>query len=261
MDFEKRKKAADASIFLSEHPAYNSEQGSALFDGLWFMMAVCCKYGKTGDPDNVNEVTIYFEGENIEKYNDLFMAEYPEDYPYLNELHSVDIPYEEYYGEPWKEDHVEYWYETTFHVFQGNPYCKTDYLDQSKWGRYCGLIGGSLTFEDMLIDIKEKTENIFGCFDSHSFETDAEKAYFQKKWENFDITQSLINNDYMMVMVRPGLHNLRWLKWFMTTNYAKKHWAAYFGEWQANIDKINTLEPEKRKELLHHFNEQEAKDG
>lgn len=260
MDLEKQKKAADALEFLYNHPAYNAERGGALFDGLWFMLAICCKNGRFGDPNGNIDISVWYEGENKERFKDRFLKEYYEDYgedadlKALNSMYSIHIPYIDYYGEPWKEDHAEYWYETTFFVFDGDPYSRTDYYDPSKWMAYQALEDGSLSFEDMLIEMAEATKKIYGNFSCNSFKTAAEKAYFDKEQKDFDIeTSPLFSDDHMVVMPLPGLQNLRWLKWFMTTEYAKEHWGDCFEKWQKNVDKIYDLEPEKRKNLLRPF--------
>jgi hypothetical protein len=61
----------------------------------------------------------------------------------------------------------------------------------------------------------------------------------------------VFNEDY--VDIGQGLINLRQLKWFIATDYAKKNWEHSITEWQTYIDKIEKLEPTERKQILEKF--------
>ena len=160
----KRIKAIDALEFLRCHPAFSTDVfGDSLFDGAWFWMAKCCKRGRSEDSKRYG-VTIHRGDKGWRKYEDRFEEEYKDDDIPKNKQ-SIEISYEEWYGEPWVFDHVEYWYETTFFVFEGNPYGGTlEHIDIKKWGRYAGPQGGEKSFEDMVIDCAKKVKKAFGNF-------------------------------------------------------------------------------------------------
>ena len=158
-DQNKRIESIKALEFLRAHPALNADVfGDSLFDGAWFHMEKCCKRGKSEYCKNAG-ITIYRHTKGWEKYKDQFEKEYKNDLDTPKNLQSIDISYEKFYGEPWIFDHVEYWYETTFFVFMGNPYGNIKkQFDYTKWDRYAGPRGNANTFEDMLIDCAEKVK-------------------------------------------------------------------------------------------------------
>ena len=261
MEKEKRAEAAEALEKLRNHPAINPEvMGDSLFDGMWFHMTKCCKRGQAECP--VQEVTVYKGDKNWEKYKDIFDKEYKgEEY---DELQSIHIPYEEFYGEPWVFDHVEYWYETTFFVFNGNPY-NDEYMDYKNWARYGGPEGGADTFEDMLIQCWKEVKAVFGHFDKYKgFETEEEKAnhedhnMFVHEDESSSGSENMITSfplerDPDYVDVDYGLINLRWLKWFVETDFCKKEWDHSIEEFQTAINKIKECETEARKKILEKY--------
>ena len=254
MDLETKIKATEALNFLREHPALNNDGGDSLFNGSWFHMELCCKNGitKWGGDDGV---TIWKSNLNWEKYAEYF-RDNEEDY-LPTELHSAKVPYEVVYGEPWKADHMEYWYEICFCVFEGDPYSKDDRFDYTKWARYGGPEGGANSFEEMLIKAAAEVKEAYGNFDSYqSFITPSEKnnhmnvppMTFEPIPEKPHYSTGIFNHEYQDVS--QGLTNLRWLRWFITTDYAKKNWESNIPEWQNFVAKIETLEPEARKQIL-----------
>lgn len=259
-DQEKRIAAMDAMLFLREHVAISPEiNGDSIFDGLWFMMAKCCKRGKSefcGD-DGISVYAFEDDMEEAEKFADQFVKEHGEDWRTQELSPEIRVPYEEYYGEPWVFDHVEYWYETTFFVFEGNPYERFADMDYKKWGRYAGPQGGANTWEDMIIDCAAEIKKVFGDFsDYHSFYTKAEIKNHKDETPVFFVPADrkgckLMEWNDRHVHVDIGLRNLRWTQWFMETDYAKKNWEYHFKDWALLVAKIDELEPKERKEILH----------
>ena len=257
-DQDKRIEAINALDFLRNHPAISPEVlGDSHFDGMWFYMAKCCKRGKSDACKR--GVSIYRGEKGWRKFEDRFEEEYKDDTDTLKGLQSIDVSYEEKYGEPWVFDHVEYWYETTFFVFDGNPYYDLKYhMDYKNWNRYAGPQGGANTYEDMLISCARKVKKELGNFSLYKdFTTDEEKAN-HKKHSGFNFkkiksgkhkgfSRMLRNSDY--VHVDNGLINLRWLKWFIETDYCKKNWDYSIKELEQKVKKLDRI-PEKRAELL-----------
>jgi hypothetical protein len=222
-------------------------------------MVRCCKRGKSEWCKN-GGVSIFMGQKGWEKFKDRFDEEYKDDNETPDGLKSIDVPYEEMYGEPWEFDHVEYWYELTFFAFEGNPYKEPyeeqGYMDNAAWGRYGGPHGGANTFDDMLIECADKVKAIYGNFDSYNdFITDAEKE--NNKQDNFFLKETSDSTPYISMIRNPnyidvnnGLRNLRWLKWFIETDYCKKEWDCEMGKFRTLIAKIDELEPEERKRIL-----------
>lgn len=257
-DQKLRVEAADALDFLRNHPAINPEiLGDSLFDGMWFSMVPCCKNGKSEWAKK--GVTIYKGDEGWEKYKAQFDEEYKDDPN--EELQTIDIPYEEKYGEPWEFDHVEYWYELTFWVFEGNPYHESEYMDYKNWGRYGGPEGGANTFEDMIIECAKEVEKAFGKFNLwNDFRTTEEEKnnsdqimFFFEPCKDKPEYKEMIRNE-QHVDIHNGLTNLRWLKWFVETDYAKENWPEYSeGKFREYIKKIEEMEPPERKAILKRY--------
>jgi len=260
MEHDKNYKAYSSLMFLREHPSISPDiTGDSLADGVWFMMAPCCKNGRS--ESGKDYISINKGDPGWEKYKDKFDEEY-KDCP-DEEFQSVDVPYEEVYGEPWAYDHMEYWYEITFFVFDGNPY-ESDIMEQynpKNYMRYGGPHGGALSFEDMAIKVADEVKEIYGDWNSYpDFYKQTElKCQDVEDYGMFEAQNGLevnirkwkSNDNY--VDVNQGLINLRWLKWFIETDYAKKEWAEERLVWKKLVKKIDELEPQKRKDLLKKY--------
>ena len=256
MDLKTRLDASIALSFLREHPAFCNQGGDSICNGLWFMMMPCCKHGISEDAGK-RGITVYQGDVNFSKFNDLLVEQWDEaDLSHPSDILHVEVPYERMYGEPWSYDHMEYWYELTFFVFRGDPWDKEESWKMENYGRYGGVDGGGNSFEEMLINAASEVKKIFGDYQMyHSFYTEDELINQKTVEPMFSVpcvdrvgySQIIFNDKY--VHVNDGLINLRWLKWFMGTEYAKKNWDFSYTEWNGYIDKLNN-EPEKRKELL-----------
>jgi hypothetical protein len=256
-DLKQRLDAHNALYFLREHPAFAFENGDSLCSGLYFSMSPCCKHGYLEDARK-HGVTVYQGDKHFNEFSDLLVQQYTEEE--LNdpsEHLSVEVPYERMFGEPWVYDHMEYWYEITFFVFEGNPYCLENNWDIKKWGRYGGPSGSANTFEEMLIKAAKDVKEVFGDFNTcDHFHTPSEKR--NQSTEEFCFWLPVENEPHMREMksnekfvdVYNSLINLRWVEWFMTTDYAKENWKESFAQWQGFVDNIKHFEDQKRRDIL-----------
>ena len=268
-DQKKRIKAANALEFLRNHPALNPEvMGDSLFDGAWFDMARCCKRGLSeGAKRGVN---IYRGDKGWERFKKRFDREWEEDYgdrDWKNEeeyktyrdTQFIDVSYKEKFGEPWRFDHVEYWYELTFFIFEGNPY-NDEYIDFKKWMRYGGPEGGANTFEDMIIKAARDAKKAYGNFNIYKdFITPEEKKNNEEESMFIRDADGRINlnlkRNSNYAPVYNSLINLRWLEWFMETDYCKKNWTNYKPHdklFKSLVKKIDRV-PKKRAEILARY--------
>lgn len=246
--------AKDALDFLRSHPAFAFESGDSLCNGFWFIMAPCCK---RGHPDTVDKhgVTVYRSSPDWCKYEDLVDEE---DRNNMSPWVSVEVPYERMYGEAWSFDHMEYWYETIFFVFEGNPFKSEETYDATKWGRYGGPEGGANSFEEMLIEAAKEVKSAFGDFNVYdSFTTNEEKRNHKEvdpmlfnSCNTPGCKQIEFNKEY--IDIYDSLINHRWVEWYMTTEHAK-NWSENHGEWKTFIENGKLLEPQHRKDILAQY--------
>ena len=119
-----------------------------------------------------------------------------------------------------------------------------------KWDRYGGPEGGANSFEEMLIAVADDVKSAFGDFNFYdSFMTDAESKnhedvepmFFEPVSDKPGYKSITFNDEY--VRIGQGLTNLRWLKWFMDTDYAKENWNSQLNGWKVLVSKIDELEP------------------
>ena len=263
-------KAVEALEKLREHPAIAPEVlGDSLFDGMWFHMSKCCKNGQAEYPGNQDKV-VHKGEKGWEKWKDLFEEEYKDD-P-MAEFQCVSVPYEEYYGEPWVFDHVEYWYEIVFFVFTGNPYDVKENYDYKNWGRYGGPEGGANSFDEMLIQCWEDVKKVFGDYKWEDFDTPEEianhedhhafllnglfgmPAEAEAEAEELPVGSVPLIRDEEYLDVTNAMYNLRWLDWFRKTDYCKKNWCGdSVEEFEKACSKLKECEPEKRKSILKKY--------
>jgi hypothetical protein len=242
-DIKIQVKAKEAFDFLNSHPALiNPAFNSSVFGGaIWFFMAKCCKNNLA---DSAGQVSIYRGMKGWEKYQNKFDKLYKDDDLPKN-LQSIRVPYKDYYGYPWVFDHVEYWYETTFYAFHGNPYSKDDDYKVENWHGYCGPQGGANTFDEMIIKCANRVKEEFGNFDAYySMHTKKELANHKKNMpmlfkpiKGDKRGCSLMLNNPKYIHISDGEINLRWLSWYNQTEKCKKNWAGEFDPLIAKLKK------------------------
>ena len=223
------------------------------------MMAPCCKHGIC-ESGGKHGITVYQGDDNFSKFNDLLIEQWNEaDLINPPDVLSVEVPYERVYGEPWSYDHMEYWYELTFFVFTGDPWDEKESWKMENYARYAGPEGGANTFEEMLIKAAADVKEVFGDYQIYkSFYTKAEinnqenvaPMFSTPCTDHVGYSQITFNDNY--VKISDGLINLRWLKWFIETDYAKKNWNYSESEWRTFLEKLNH-EPQERKDLLKSY--------
>jgi hypothetical protein len=231
-DFERLQlKAREALNFLECHPAMNDNIWPVI---PWFSIQTVCKRGYCESAKR--GVRVYRDSKDAPR----FKKEFDEELKEFNEaeikqqgaLISIDVPYKKLFGEEWKFDHVEYWGELTFYMFSGKPTGKR-WFDRANWQGYCGVEAGGRTFEEMIVKITEKFKKAYGDFDKQDFLTKEEKENNKNK-SPFDFkpfvkdgirySRMLSNKEYKHV--NDAELNLRWQKWFKTTENYKKNWAS-----------------------------------
>lgn len=271
---QKKLEAIKAIDFLHSHPAFSPEiSAENICEGLTFWLSPVCKNGYNECVKDLG-INVYIDSELGRKYKHLLEEEWErEGITDENEklFSPVEVPYETIFGYPWKFHRVEYQWELTFFVFEGNPYKLKDSYDYKKWGRYAasyyGSEGGAETFEDMIIDVAKHVKKEFGDFSFESFMTPQEIANHNEERpflstdpdDDLDKikTHSVVWNT-KHVDIYNGLINLRWLDWYLnhkTEGVIAKDWAeSTLKGWKKNIAKIEKLMPESRREILAKYN-------
>jgi hypothetical protein len=175
-------------------------------------------------------IGLYYNKENYKKYKKLFDTAIKEDVPEpgMKIFTKIEVPYEKHFGEPWKFDHIEWWGELSFTLFTGKNVNK--YYDIKDWGSYQGVSVTANSFEELVIATAAKFRKIFGNFSEEDFLTDREKKNHEKE-SPFDFTPLKNKKGYnemkqnkKYLKVTAAEINQRWKKWFLKTDYAKKHW-------------------------------------
>ena len=252
-DQQKRIKAMNALTFLRSHPAVNPDcRGDSLFDGSWLHMAKCCKRGM--DESCRKIMTVYRGDKGWENLKHRFDKQYKNDTETPLDLQSIYATYKEVFQEPWVFDHMEYWYEITFFVFQGNPYNYSECQELKNWGAFVGPESGARTFEDMLIDQATEVKKAYGNFDKYKdFILPFEKknhetnSLFQEKNLTSKKYSLIRNKEYLEIT--SGMTNLRWLQWYVKTDHYKKTWDKYLDGRVKALDKI----PVSRQRLIEKY--------
>jgi hypothetical protein len=242
----KQQQAKKALDFLRGHPAFNHDGGDSMFDGMWFHMEECCKHGKSKYCGKTG-IDVYDDSKDAQKYKKYFDKEYKDNHD--EKFKKVEIPYEVYYGEPWKFDHVEYWYELTFFVFNGDAWDIKEDWKPENWHRFGAPMGGANDFDSMLIKVANVVKKTFGNFSIYdeSFETKTEKEYKKNLYKK--PLMEILNKDYAHIPT-DGMKNLRWLAWFIKTPYCEKNWKEYIPEWQKLIDKSSIIPDAVNKKII-----------
>jgi hypothetical protein len=205
---EKKLKAVAAIDFLYYHPAISPEiYNSDISDGVSFSLHPVCKNGYSDC--SKSGVTVYSGSKLGEKFKEELEKECKEmgiiD-PKDREIVSVQIPYEKAFGYPWAFDHVEFWWELTFFVFDGDTDNFVHSFDYNKWIRYSGDyilpdLPSCLSFEDMVIQIADAVKEMFGDFNkSEDFRNEGETE--TDKYGN-------------LLPIHEGIINRRWLNWYI----------------------------------------------
>ena len=239
------EQVVDALSFLENHPAISKFSGLSLFgNNFFFGISKCCKNNRW--EDSRKEVTIYRTDENYLKYKELFDEEETKCKDEIEKKYcSIDIPYQKMYGEPWVFDHLEYWAELTFHVYNGKTFSSNDEYDDKNWLGYCGFnVSSMVSFDDMVVHAAVKVKEIFGDFEYERFPLltteevanhNNEHMFIHISAEEGADAEDLVtmkhNPNY--IDVSDGKQNRRWLEWFVKTPYCRKEWGEEFDKFLA----------------------------
>jgi hypothetical protein len=235
MDEKNSDKLLKAWGFLNDHPALiGNSLGNSLSNYFWFSPYSVCKRGYLKE----GPISIYLDSKHRNgRWEKEFKKKFGDK---IEKFDCIYKSYKEVFEEEWEFDHLEYWYEITFSVFQGDTKSKEISGDWFKnWNSYCGPEGSALTFEGIVIDAAEKIKKCFGDFNSYdSFLTSKEKIN-HKKYNSFNFvpidkkdsrgkpySKMIDNPKYITVTV--GEFNRRWLKWYVKTDHCKKNWKGEF---------------------------------
>lgn len=234
MTQEKRLEFVNALQFLNFHPAVTSGAVGGFLQSQMFWFLPLCENEKDG-----TVVSIFANSPEAKRFKKEFQKDaeqtkkdekgLPRKLRMPKSLQVIYMPYKKVYGKEWKFDHVKYYCEISFCVFLGELTNKLDTHYEHKWGRYGGISVKADTFEDLIIECAKEVKEKYGDFSWDSFYTEKEKRnhkkhrpFVFKKSKYPGCRESIFNPKY--INVSDGLKNLRWLKWFIQTPYAKKHW-------------------------------------
>lgn len=215
-DFQRMQmKARDAIDFMENHPAI-SNNFFTLQSLLWFSIQTVCKHGYSEHSSKT--VSVYNKGKDAIRFKDQFEKEMKADDSLKDtpSLVTIEIPYKDYFGEPWEFDRVECWGELSICIY--DPKIKSaDKRD--KWQIWCGVESSGSSYEELMINLAKLVKKNYGNFDSQSFKTDEEKKnnktvepfLFKELKNKKGYSQMLHNPEY--IFVSDEEKNLRWQKW------------------------------------------------
>jgi hypothetical protein len=219
-DQEYRKRASAALNFLDNHPALVQGSGTSFLNESAVWMYPVCKRGR---PEN-DPITL---SPSHERYGKLFNPAEDEDGD------DVYASYEEVYDEPWSFDHVTYGVSASFYTFHGEV--EKDQYDPKHWDRYEGFYTMGKSFEEAFINAAIQTVRAYGPFEKFkSFHTDAERKNNEEEDFLFAIPrpggEEELHPNKAYIHVSTATENLRWLAWFITTEYYEQNYKDAFGE-------------------------------
>ena len=147
------------------------------------------------------------------------------------EFDTIEVPYRVVYGCEWAYDRTVWNGEYSIHKFIGDPKKKVKPQQEYKyWNSYEGThIFNMDSYEELIIALAEDVKKNLGDFGYESFLTDEEKANHEKE-RLFFFVPTKEGNAFEMkhnrrhIDVSEEEKNLRWWKWFRTTEYYKAHW-------------------------------------
>jgi hypothetical protein len=181
-------------------------------------------------------VDVWYSAKNYKKYKTEFdkeLSDIPDGDPCKPNLVKIQIPYIDFYGIPYKVDHVEYWGEIHFKVFKGNDFSDKKCFDPNNWDGFCGYHCSALSYEEMVIKLIRLFFKNLGSALDDGYLTKEEKinhAQFHRftRRDAKDKKGYYLDKNKNYISVNEAEINRRWLKEFVKTDYGKKHWGDYF---------------------------------
>lgn len=216
-EFERLQlKARDAINFMDSHPAIQNNY-FCLQQLLWFSIQTVCKHGYSEHA--AKTITIFNKGKDAIRFKKQFADEIAKEDDCLKEtpsLVSIEVPYTEYFGEPWEFDHVEYWGELSICICDDKIKSKDK---KDRWQLWQGVQSSGRTYEELMINLAKLLKKDYGNFNSESFKTEEEKKN-NKEVEAFLFEDIKGKKSYVKMLPNPDyIHvsdeekNLRWQKW------------------------------------------------
>jgi hypothetical protein len=225
--FSLHLKARDAMWFLESHPALENPIFN-LLSLLDIQINLVCKRGYT-EPVN-GKVQVYWSKKYYKRFKkefDLEFKEYSPEELKLKPLISIDIPYKDFYGEPWTPCRIEYWGDLSIVAFLGKEF--KDETNRAKWWKLSGVEACGESFEEMMANAAKEFKKIYGNFTKEHFITAAEKKHNKGKklflFVRTTPTGSVMKRNPKYIHVSSAEINRRWWKWFSKTAYCKKNWS------------------------------------
>ncbi len=208
---------------LNNHPAITGSTNDFMSIGA-FWISSCSVEGH----DEQGPITLY---RTNEKDFQRFKRKFGKD------RDTIYVSYKEYYGYEWEYDHTEYSVDVPFTVFIGDFDKRSDIYDSHCWQSYNGFWVNEKSFDELILVCRLKVQDLFGKFNK-SFDqmktpgeiknNKEEECFFHKKIKNKPLHEMIINDKFMHV--NAPIHNRRWLRWFITTDYCKKTWKGEFNK-------------------------------
>jgi len=233
-----RREAIKARDFLATHPALGGADRQG--EPLYYSIQEVCKRGI----NEIGPISVWNTPANRKKFEKDFNKKFSKETLAKDKYCYIYKNYKQVYGEKWEFDHIEYWWETSFYVFQGSvERDSNDWMDYKNWQGYCHGEGGTLTIEEAYIAAAKFAKETLGDFGNYdSFYTEAEKEN-HKKQDAFNFKKSdksivgingkkepcrIMEHNKKYLWVSNGMENRRWLKWFVDTPFCKKNWKKEF---------------------------------
>ena len=229
-DFERLQlKCRDAYYFIDAHPAINVMM-FGVQQSIWHSIQTVCK--RAYSEDAIRGVSVYNTGKNAKRFKKQFELERKEDEDFYDKYPSlikIEVPYEELYGEPWKFDHIEYWGELTYHIYDTNSTAK----EKDRWLPWSGCSASGRTYEEMIINLAKALKKNCGNFGYDSFMTDKELknnkehlCFFLEPIEDtkaYKYMTELIHNP-KFITVTDAQKNIRWQEWMLINKEKTFNW-------------------------------------
>lgn len=230
-NYNNKALAIEAIYFLKNHPAFCMETDNPICSGFYYSMQEVSRTGYIKCAED--GITVFKGSRDWERFKDRLDKEDEGD-----PCPSVEVSYQDLFGKPWVGDHIEFWWETTFYIWKGLPVKEDDVLtkyERMNWHPLQGPEGKARSFETMAIKAAEAVRKAYGNFCCDDFLTPEEKQNHEtEECYSFQTSSSLVDGikrNPKYIEVDSTVLNLRWLKWFMATEYAKKNWDFEFEYW------------------------------
>ncbi len=215
--------------FLNHHPALHRGGGGFFDNNFAFWISHVCSHGhhkEASERPEDKEVKIRQDDPRFEKFFDKYKDE-------GDDLDDPDcyilVPYREVYGCEWTHHRSLYVGEYMIVKWDGTD--TDDILGYRDWSNYHGGREKAETFEDLLLKIEMDVKMNYGCCNGLNSLTKEELENHAKESrfipnpsceDDLPFHSMKLNPNY--IDVSEGEINLRWWKWYETTEHYKNNW-------------------------------------